>query len=135
MKNKGKPVIMAGMYEKTQREKDIEAGIVFKYYFLREINTLPEICPNDSRFAEIVCNEYVKLPIDDLCWLIRDIRYGIQKDQTDFAAGMSSMSLNFWEKLCHNGIEFKSISITSNKGTIELTSDHPIFEHYFYAST
>jgi hypothetical protein len=132
MKRKGKPFIMAGLYEKTQREKDIEAGIVFKYYFLREINTLPEISLNDSSFAEKVFNEYDKLPFDDLCWLIRDIRYGIQRYKADYEAGMLSMNSNFWEKLCANGLEFKSISITSNKGTIELTAGHPIFEHYFY---
>jgi len=126
------PVIMAGLYEKDARDKRIEKGIIDKYYFLREINSLPEITQEDYIFATMLQTEYVKLPFDDLCWLIRDLRDGIQKYQTDFDAGMLSMDANFWSKLCANGIEFKSISITSNIGTIELSASHPIFEHYFY---
>jgi hypothetical protein len=129
---KRKPVVMAGLYEKTQREKDIEAGIILKYYFLSDINSLPEISQNDARFAEKVCNEYNKLPYDDVCWLIRDLRHGVEKYQADYKAGMLSMNSNFWGKLCTNGIEFKSISINSNMGTIELLANHIIFEHYFY---
>ena len=127
-----KPVIMAGLYEKDARDKRIEKGIIDKYYFLREINSLPEITQEDYIFATMLQTEYVKLPFDNLCWLIRDLRDGIQKYQTDFDAGMLSMDANFWNKLCANGIEFKSISITSNIGTIELSASHPIFEHYFY---
>ena len=120
-----KRLIMARLDEKNQREKDIEAGIVSQYYFLRDINTIPEISQNDSRFAEIVCNAYDKLPFNELCWLIRDIRYGIQKYQTDFEAGMLAMDSSFWDMINAN---VKSISITSDKGTIEITSDHPIFD-------
>jgi hypothetical protein len=130
MKSK-QPVIMAGLYEKTQREKDIEAGKVFKYYFLSDIETLPEISQADCRFAETVCHEYSRIPFDDLCWLIRDLRHGIQKYQADYKAGMLSMNSNFWDKLCSNGIEYKSISITSNKGTIEIPASHIVFEYYF----
>lgn len=126
------PVPMAGLYEKDEREKNIEAGKIDKYYFLREINSLPEITQEDYYFAVLRKRDYDKLPFDDLCWLIRDLRFIIQKYETDFKAGTSSMSQNFWDKLCANGIIFKSISITSDKGTIDLTANHPLFEHYFY---
>lgn len=126
------PVIMAGFHDKSEKEKNLDAGNPDKFYFLSDISSLPEISLDDSHFGETVCNEYNKIPFDDLCWLIRDIRDSVQKYKTDFEAGMSSMDANFWEKLCGKGIEFESISITSNKGTIELPASHIIFKHFFY---
>lgn len=102
------PIIMAGLYEKTQREKNIEDGKIDKYYFLSEINSLPSITQDDLHFAETVYKEYNKIPFDDLCWLVRDLRYTIEKYKT--AAGT-------------NDIKFESISINSNKGTINVPAD------------
>jgi hypothetical protein len=128
---KGEPIAIAKIHERSEREMCIETGKSDKYFFLNEKNILPEIDPNDLRFAETVFAEYSKIPFDDLCWLIRDLRYVIQKYQEDYDVGMLSMNENFWEKLCGKEIEFKSISITSNKGTIDVMANHPLFEHYF----
>jgi hypothetical protein len=64
---------MAGVYENSEREKNIVDGKI-KYYFLRELELLPEIDQDDLDFAKLVIAEYDKIPSDDLYWLIRDIR-------------------------------------------------------------
>jgi hypothetical protein len=45
---------------------------------------------------------------------------------------MLSFDKNLWEMFCGPGIEFRKISITSNKGTIDIDATHPFFEYYFY---
>ncbi len=125
--NREQPIIMINLYPADSDEREI----INKYYFLKDINSLATIIPDDDDFASEMNMKY-DVPIDDLRWLIRDIRDGIQKNQYDFNAGMLSRDKHFWDMLCSPGIEFKKISITSNMGVIDIEASHPFWEVYFY---
>jgi hypothetical protein len=76
--------------------------------------SLPEITENDLNFSKSLQSKYKKIPFDPLCQLIRELRHDLKRYPEDFNAGMFSMDLNFWNKLC--GLEqLKSVKAKHNK--------------------
>lgn len=111
-----KPVLMADLQVNSEPQK---------------APALPAMTDNDLNFAKSVFNEYQKIPFEPLCQLVREIRHDLRKYPEDFNAGMLSMDLNFWDKLCSDDIEFTAVTIESNKGEIRIPADSIIFQEYF----
>jgi hypothetical protein len=126
-KNKEQPRIMINLYPADSEEKES----INKYYFLKDIDSLSPITDDDNDFATDVNKEF-GVSIDDLRWLIRDIRQGLLKCQEDFNEGMALLDQHFWDIFCGSETELKKVSITSTLGTIDIEKSHPFWEVYFY---
>ena len=103
-----------------------------RYHFLNDMDSLPEIVEDDRMF--VVKTLYVKnfstISLEDLSWLMRDIRYTINKQNEGYALELSAISRIFGN-LLENGIEYHSIVINSNKGSFEIDAKGALFEEYF----
>lgn len=80
---------------------------------------LPQMTEQDQAFALEVHNQY-KIPFDDLCRLIANVRNNIVDDFEKLKE--SSDRVQTFNKLFDPEIEIKGVNIITNKGTIEIDS-------------
>ncbi len=98
---------------------------------LTDINLLSEITPEDEIFVSKISDEY-NISIDELRWLIRDLRDEIQDNITEVREPYGDFYKRYSEKLFAPDVEIQGISIKTNKGAIEIKASDPFF--YYFAN-
>lgn len=100
---------------------------------LSPIEILPAITPQDQEFAEKISGDFV-LPLDEISWLVRDIRHDIQDNLSELRND-SDLKRDF--KKYHDLIfapdaDLKEITITTNKGSIKVKIGDKWFGYFAF---
>ncbi len=95
-------------------------------------NLLPAITPQDQEFAQKIVKEF-DLSIDEISWLVRDIRNGIETGGIAAECKEDSKlrsSLLHLEKLFAPKVKIKELNITTDRGTVKIKSSDPMFRYF-----
>lgn len=94
---------------------------------------LPEITSQDQEFAERIAKEF-NLSLDEISWLVRDVRNEIQTGGIATTLREDSESLKLYELLLDQlfapGVEINEVRFTTNRGTVRIKSSDPFFEYF-----
>ena len=90
----------------------------------------PQITPEDREFALKIIAKF-NVPIDEICWLIKEIRYEIPNITYEFDDDIKLKS--DFQKLFASDTEIEEISITTNKGIIAFKYPDRLFNYFSYA--
>ncbi len=98
---------------------------------LSPIEILPAITPQDQKFAVKISDEF-GLPLDEISWLVRDIRHDIQDDLSELRndSRLKDDFNKYHDLLCTADTEIQSVTITTNKGSIKIKRSDSWFENF-----
>jgi len=102
-----------------------------KELHLTKSDLLPSITEADNEFALKVKKKYNKISFDDLCLLIRNIRYDISDEFSELKETVSELVDIYNKKLYSPGIEIHRIIVETNKGEVYFQPDDPFTGSFF----
>lgn len=86
----------------------------------------PQLSEQDKAFALEICKRY-KLPVDELCQLISEVRSNITDDFEELKQG--SDYVQSFNKLFDPETEVTAVNIVTNKGTIAIASSDEMYSY------
>ena len=98
---------------------------------LSPIEILPAITPEDREFAEKISTDF-SLPLDEISWLVRDIRHDIQDDLSELRNDSSLQDdfNRYHDLLFAADAEVQSVTIATNKGNVLISRSDDWFNHF-----
>lgn len=98
---------------------------------LSPIEILPAITPEDRKFAEKISNDF-SLPLDEISWLVRDIRHDLQDDLSEMRNDSSLQDdfNRYHDRLFSADAEVQSVTITTNKGDVLISKSDNWFRQF-----